>query len=134
MTLYRQTWAVANAIESVNRDQLMEIIESGDDFVLVDALSPISYAATHLPGAINMTPETVDEQAARRIPDHGTDVVVYCMNPTCDASPIVARRLVELGYVNVRHYPGGKDEWTAAGLPLEGGRASAPATGETTTP
>ena len=32
----------------------------------------------------------------------------------------------ELGYRNVRHYPGGKDEWKDAGLPLEGGRARTP--------
>ncbi len=119
---------------SVTRAQLVEMIDRGDGFVLVDALSPISYAATHLPGAVNITPETVDERAARRIPDHDTEVVVYCMNPTCDSSQIVAHRLLELGYANVLHYPGGKDEWTAAGLPLEGGRASAPTTGETTTP
>jgi rhodanese-related sulfurtransferase len=50
-------------------------------------------------------------------------VVVYCGGGACRASLSVAGRLVELGYRNVRHYSGGKDEWTAAGLPLEGGRA-----------
>ena len=124
---------MANALESVTREQVEDMIEHGD-VVLVDALPTISYAATHLPGAINITPDTVDERAARRIPNRRTDVVVYCANPTCDSSHIVARRLIELGYWSVRHYAGGKDEWTAAGLPLEGGRASAPATGETTTP
>ena len=52
-----------------------------------------------------------------------TEVVVYCMNPTCYSSVAVANRLVELGYRNVRHYPGGKEDWKEAGLPLEGGRA-----------
>jgi rhodanese-related sulfurtransferase len=124
---------VANALESVTREQVEDMIERGD-VVLVDALPTISYAATHLPGAVSMPPETVDERADRRIPNRRTDVVVYCANPTCDSSHVVARRLIELGYLSVRHYAGGKDEWTAAGLPLEGGRASAPATGETTTP
>ena len=65
----------------------------------------------------------MDERAPRRIPDRTSEIVVYCQSPTCDASVEVGQRLIELGYLNVRHYPGGKDEWKAAGLPLEGGRA-----------
>jgi rhodanese-related sulfurtransferase len=117
---------MASVLEEVSRETLSEMIERGDDFVLVDALSPISFAASHLPGAINIPPASVDERAPRRIPDLAIPVVVYCQSPTCDASVDVAHRLIELGYENVRHYSGGKDEWTAAGLPLEGGRARRP--------
>lgn len=107
----------------VSLDELRELIEHGDEFVLVDALSPISHAASHLPGAVNIPPGTEDERARRRIPDLDTHVVVYCMNPACYSSVAVAGRLVELGYTNVRHFSGGKEAWLAAGLPVEGGRA-----------
>ena len=110
-------------METVDREQLCEQIERGSDVVLVDALPPISFAASHLPGAINIPPASVDKRAPRRIPDRESAIVVYCTSPTCDASVEVGKRLLELGYRNVRHYPGGKDEWAAAGLPLEGGRA-----------
>jgi rhodanese-related sulfurtransferase len=82
----------------------------------------MSYAASHLPGAINMPPESVDEHAQRRIPDLETEVVVYCADSTCDSSLVVANRLIELGYRNVRHYVEGKRDWLEAGLPLEGAR------------
>jgi rhodanese-related sulfurtransferase len=117
---------MASEIESISREQLCEKLERGDDLVLVDALPPISFAASRLPGAINIPPASVDERAPRRIPDRESKIVVYCQSPTCDASVDVAHRLIELGYENVRHYPGGKDEWRAAGLPLEGGRARTP--------
>ena len=110
-------------VGEIELEELREMIERGDDVVLVDALSPISYAASHLPGAVNIPPGTEDERARRRIPDLDADVVVYCRNPTCYSSVSVASRLVELGYRNVRHYAGGKEGWTEAGLPLEGGRA-----------
>jgi rhodanese-related sulfurtransferase len=110
-------------MQTVDREQLCEQIERGDDLVLVDALSPISFAASRLPGAINIPPGTVDERAPRRIPDQTSEIVVYCTSPVCDASVEVGQRLLELGYRNVRHYPGGKNEWKEAGLPLEGGRA-----------
>jgi rhodanese-related sulfurtransferase len=114
---------VAASLEEISRDELRQKIESGDRFVLVDALPPISYAVSHLPGAISVPPETVDDRAGRRIPDVDTEVVVYCASSTCDSSVVVAGRLVELGYRHVRHYSGGKRDWTEAGLPLEGGRA-----------
>jgi rhodanese-related sulfurtransferase len=108
-------------VAQISRDQLWQKLERGDEFVLVDALAPISYAHSHLPGAINLPPEWVDERGPRRIPDPDTEVVVYCASSTCDSSVIVAGRLMELGYRNVSHYVEGKGGWIEAGLPLEGG-------------
>lgn len=109
-------------LAEIGREELRRKIENGDDFVLVDALPTIAYAAAHLPGAISIPPERLDTLAERRIPSLDAEVVVYCANPKCESSVEVAQRLVELGYRNVRHYAGGKDDWRAAGLPLEGGR------------
>ena len=113
---------MAAALLEIERDELWQKIESGAPFVLVDALAPISFAAARLPGAINIPPPSVDGLHERRIPDLDTEVIVYCANPTCESSVEVATRLVELGYRNVRHYSGGKEDWREAGLPLEGGR------------
>lgn len=114
---------MATALVEIDRDSLWQQLEHGDALVLVDALAPMAYAAAHLPGAVNIPPERVDELAERRIPDLDAEVVVYCANPSCESSVDVGERLVALGYRNVRHYAGGKQEWRDAGLPLEGGRA-----------
>ena len=119
-----QTSLVSSTLEGISREQLRQKIESGDDFVLVDALSPMSYATSHLPGAINLPPDSVDGRAQRRIPDPDTEVIVYCSDVTCNSSVVVAKRLIELGYQNVSHYAEGKNDWVEAGLPLEGGRIS----------
>lgn len=99
--------------------ELRRKLELGGRFVLVDALPPMSYAHSHLPGAINLPPRSVDGSAVRRLPDKDVEIVVYCANPECEDSVETGRRLAALGYANVRHYPGGKDEWRDAGLPLE---------------
>ncbi|HEX7311684.1 MAG TPA: rhodanese-like domain-containing protein [Gaiellaceae bacterium] len=109
-------------METIDRESLRQKVESDADFVLVDALSPMSFAASHLPGAINLTPGWVDDRARRRIPDLGTEIVVYCLGQDCDSSVKVANRLAELGYRNIWHYADGMDDWIEAGLPLEGGR------------
>lgn len=112
---------MAASLARISRDQLWAKIESGDEFVLVDALAPMYFAHSHLPGAINLPPEWVDERGPRRIPDQNTEIVVYCTSATCESSGAVADRLIELGYRNVRHYVEGKGDWVEAGLPLEGG-------------
>ena len=111
-------------MKEMTREELWQRIEGGDEFVLVDALAPMSFAHSHLPGAINLPPEWVDERGPRRIPGLDTEVVVYCATSTCDSSVIVGNRLVELGYRNVCHYAGGKRDWIEAGLPVEGGVTS----------
>ena len=109
-------------LPQISRDELLQKIERGAEFVLVDALPPMSYAVSRLPGAINIPPERVDELAPRRVPDRGTEIVVYCADLTCDSSIATGRRLVELGYRNVRHYAEGKADWLKAGLAVERGR------------
>jgi rhodanese-related sulfurtransferase len=106
-------------VPAISCDELLRKIEGGEQLVLVDALPPMSFAHSHLPGALNLPPERVDASVAKRLPNKDAEVVVYCANPECESSTDTAERLVALGYPNVRHYAGGKDEWREAGLPLE---------------
>jgi rhodanese-related sulfurtransferase len=106
-------------LPTIGRDELLRKIEAGDSFVLVDALSPMAYAHSHLPAAINLPPASVDATVVKRFPDRSVEIVVYCANPDCEDSIECGEKLRALGYVNVRHYPGGKSEWRGAGLPLE---------------
>lgn len=46
------------------------------------------------------------------------------MSPDCATSDETVRELVEIGYENVRHYAGGRQDWIDAGLPVEGKRAA----------
>ena len=104
---------------TITREQLKEKMDRGDDFVLVEALSRKHHESSHLPGAINLPYEFVDE-AEKVLPDKKAEIVVYCMNPECLASVEEARELEEMGYERVLHYPAGKQDWIKAGLPVEG--------------
>jgi rhodanese-related sulfurtransferase len=87
--------------------------------VLVDALGERYFAGDHLPGAINVPHTAGDDLLRARLPDRDSGIVTYCANPACQNSHVLAHRLHVLGYRKVAVFPGGKKEWTEAGLPLE---------------
>ena len=109
-------------VRTITREELKAKMDRGDDFVLIEALSSRHYASSHLPGAINLPYEFVDE-AERVLPDKDVEIVVYCMNRECSSSREEARELEEMGYARVLHYADGKQDWIRAGLPVEGLRA-----------
>ena len=86
--------------------------------ILVDALGERYFAADHIPGAINL-PHTVSDDVLRTsLPDRDAEIVTYCANPACQNSHVLAHRLQVQDYTNVAVFPGGKKEWTEAGLAL----------------
>jgi rhodanese-related sulfurtransferase len=111
----------AEAVKTIDRDELKKKIDSRAPFVLLETLAPEHFRHAHLPGARNAPPDRITELAAVLIPNKLTEVVTYCAGPTCHASSDAARELTALGYTNVRHYAGGKQDWTSAGLSIERG-------------
>jgi rhodanese-related sulfurtransferase len=107
-------------MRTISRTELQGRIERGDVTVL-EALPPAHHAREHLPGALNLPHDRVDELAATLVPDRSRTVVVYCSNTACQNSTIAARRLEQLGYTDVLKYAGGKEDWIGAGLSVEGG-------------
>jgi rhodanese-related sulfurtransferase len=112
-------------VESITLGELEDELDRGEALILVEALSPLDYEDAHLPGAINIPHERVEELAPSLLPDKDAQIVTYCANTACQNSALAARRLARLGYTNVRDYEAGKAEWVAAGLPTESGVATA---------
>jgi rhodanese-related sulfurtransferase len=111
----------AEAVKQIERNELKSKIDRHEPFVLLETLSPEHFRNAHLPGARNAPPERVNELAPVLIPSKQTEVVTYCSGPTCHASAEAARELSALGYTNVRHYAGGKQDWMSARMPVERG-------------
>jgi rhodanese-related sulfurtransferase len=93
--------------------------------VLVEALPEKYWRDWHLPGARHLPHDEVDRLAATVLPDKAAEIVVYCASRGCQNSHVAAQRLAQLGYENVAVYPGGKQDWMAAGFPVDRGEALA---------
>ena len=68
--------------KTISRDELKGKIDRNDDFLLVETLPATAYHHNHLPGAINLPPDSVSTMASQVLPDKGAEIVVYCANPT----------------------------------------------------
>lgn len=108
----------------ITRHELEELLAVEAPPVLIDALPQGYYEREHLPGAINLTESEVDRLAPSVLPDLDRTLVTYCANEACPNSKAVARRLVALGYTDVRTYAGGFQDWVEAGNPTQTSLAS----------
>jgi rhodanese-related sulfurtransferase len=113
----------------VSRDEVCRLLESGG-VRLVEALGPMYFADAHLPGAVGVPPDLAARLAPLLLPDHDATVVTYSSDETCSNSEILARQLREMGYTDVMRYPGGKQDWICAGLPVERDDDASPAPDE----
>jgi rhodanese-related sulfurtransferase len=69
-------------LATISRDELKQKIDRKDNFLLVETLAPEYYNHSHLPGAINLPPDNVQQLAPTLLPDKTADIVVYCAKPT----------------------------------------------------
>ncbi|HEY3948704.1 rhodanese-like domain-containing protein [Phenylobacterium sp.] len=74
-----------------------DAMSRGDqDFVLLDVRAPDTYAAGHVPGAINLPHGKIIESRMAAWPAD-TTFVVYCAGPHCNGADRAASRLARLG-------------------------------------
>ena len=66
----------------ITRAELQAKIDRRDRFTLVETLPESSFREGHLPGAINLPPDQIQELAPRRLPAKNAEIVVYCARPT----------------------------------------------------
>jgi rhodanese-related sulfurtransferase len=75
------TSAPASHTSTVTLDELIRLMRAGS-VVVIDVLSPESFAAMHIPGAINLPVADIARHADEKLPDRDADIVAYCGGPT----------------------------------------------------
>lgn len=105
-------------MKTITAEQLNDIMEREDEWVLIDVLPKEHYDKEHIPGAHNIPLETDDfTQQVSEVLDSDQDrVILYCANDACELSPQAARKLERAGFENVTDFEGGIEEWKAAGF------------------
>lgn len=92
-------------------------LEAKEPITVVDLRTPELFAASHIPGAINLSYEQLEQTTAQLSKEKTT--VVHCYGITCALGAKAALLLAKKGYP-VKELFGGFDEYAANKLPLEG--------------
>lgn len=96
---------------------VVERMNAGEKFILVDVREESEYAAGHAAGAVHLGKGVIERDIEKAIPDPTTPLVLYCGGGY--RSALAADNIQKMGYMNVISMDGGWRAWNQAGLPTE---------------
>jgi rhodanese-related sulfurtransferase/predicted transcriptional regulator len=110
----RDYFVARDALEPLSREELMDRIRRAD-VVILDVRPNEEFLAGHIPGALSVPLDRLDEALAKL--RKKTEVVAYCRGPYCVLAPQAVERVRAKGY-KARRLQDGMPEWRLAGFPV----------------
>lgn len=105
---------------TVSAEQLLDLVDSHEDLVIIDARGEADYDKGHIPGVIRIKNTDISaENLAANIETPQTPVCFYCNGTTCGRSADAIAKAKAAGYSQIFWFRGGIDEWKEKGFPLE---------------
>lgn len=92
----------------ITAEDAKKIMDSGEDFVILDVREQDEFDQGHIPGAILIPYTKIANKAEEMLPDKDKQILVYCRSGR--RSKIAAESLAALGYTNVKEF-GGIMDW-----------------------
>jgi rhodanese-related sulfurtransferase len=100
-------------VETATAEDVKRSIEH-DTAAVVNVLAADDYEEEHIPGTANILYDEVEGRFPAEF-DRSDDIIVYCFDESCRASPETAATLEEMGFENVRDYEEGLVGWKERG-------------------
>jgi rhodanese-related sulfurtransferase len=94
--------------------------------VVLNVLPQDAFRKVHIKGSENLPLANNPDAFVRmvgRLYDMESFFITHCSNVNCDAGPTAAKVLRENGF-EAEDYPGGMEDWIAAGFPVQGTEAA----------
>ncbi|RHF38395.1 rhodanese-like domain-containing protein [Collinsella intestinalis] len=98
----------SSSYQQVDAETAKELMDTEDDYVILDARTQAEYDEGHIPDAILIPHDTVATAAEDALPDKDQLILVYCRSG--NRSKQASQTLVDLGYTNVVEF-GGINSW-----------------------
>ncbi len=110
--------ACAEDAPTLGQEQLLERIESKDpELVVLDVRTAKEFADGHVPGAVNISHDELEDRIRELDESRDKDVVVYCRSGR--RTGIALGILERAGFKRLYHLEGDYLGWTAAGRAVE---------------
>jgi rhodanese-related sulfurtransferase/biotin operon repressor len=117
--LARRAYLGPEDTAAVDTDELLRRLDAGDTVVL-DVRPDVEYAGGHLPGAVHIPLDELEQRLSELPRDR--DIVAYCRGQYCVLAHDAVRLLTAHG-LTARRAADGVLEWRAAGVPVQTGAA-----------
>ncbi|WP_421132301.1 rhodanese-like domain-containing protein [Alteromonas sp. A079] len=88
-----------------------------NDWMLIDVRSPEEFAEGHIPGAVNMPYDAIDDYINELEGNKEKPIIVYCRSGR--RAKLAMKVLEALEFSEVMHLEGDMLGWSAAGLPVD---------------
>ena len=92
----------------ITQEEAKEMMEKDDGHIIVDVRREDEYAEGHIPGAILIPNESIENTPPEDLPDYDQIILVYCRSGR--RSKEAAQKLADMGYANVYEF-GGIIDW-----------------------
>ena len=93
---------------NITAEEAKEIMDTEEGYIILDVRTQEEYDEGHIPGAIVISHEEIEEKAEDVLTDKDQLILVYCRSGR--RSKLAAKALVELGYTNIKEF-GGIIDW-----------------------
>ena len=93
---------------NITAQEAKVIMDSQEDYTILDVRTQEEYAQGHIPGAILIPDYEIEEKAEQVLRDKDQLLLVYCRSGR--RSKLAAEALVALGYTNIKEF-GGIIDW-----------------------
>jgi len=85
-------------------DDIVKIMNEHKNYVIVDVRTPDEYKEGHIPNAINIPNETINETVYNKLKDKNQLILIYCRSGS--RSRQAAYKMQKLGYTNLVDFGG----------------------------
>ena len=95
-------------IQYVSMNDIEKIMNENENYIILDVRTIEEYNDGHIPGAICIPNETIDENVVSKLPDKEQLILIYCRSG--NRSKQATKKLKDLGYLNLIEF-GGIIDW-----------------------
>ena len=97
-----------NQIQYVSMDEITTIMQENTNYIILDVRTIEEYNEGHIPNAICIPNETIDNTITTKLPNKAQLILIYCRSG--NRSKQAALKLQQLGYTNLVEF-GGIIDW-----------------------
>ena len=108
LNINKESKILEGKIKYVSMDEIVQIMQENENYIILDVRTEEEYNGGHIPNAICIPNETIDENVIKKLPNKNQLILIYCRSG--NRSKQAAQKLLNLEYTNLIEF-GGIIDW-----------------------